>query len=394
MTTLQDVKDSFKKFFYLTNYNAIDAILGVAVANLIPGPSLSMYVIAPSGSGKSDIVNGFEKYNHAYMAGKLTAHTLTSGFIEEGKKRQSVSDKSLLVRLKAEGRHLLVLKDFTTVLEMPSEARQTLFSQFREVTDGKFVSDCGTGDGMKWEGKLGILAACTSAIDQHSTANNILGERFLSFRLRREGMFQVYDKVLESSEDLGPSQAEYARLVSEFLLPFDLGVEKVSFDPGVREALMHLCSFIAFFRTGVHWNPWTKLLASLPEPEGYGRISRQMQYMGSGIALVRGENMVNWETYKLLKKIARDTIPQIRGTFLSTIYNNPGTCTARDLVEASGIPYKNVNQELVDLELIKILGSTTHSISGKKGTHKQYHLTTEVNNNIRESGVFHIDYME
>ena len=63
--------------------------------------------------------------------------------------------KAKLARLKDE---ILVLKDFTTVLQRHREERQKILAQLREIYDGRFDKVWGTGRELHWRGRLGFLA--------------------------------------------------------------------------------------------------------------------------------------------------------------------------------------------------------------------------------------------
>ena len=122
MPTLQDVKDVFAKYIYLSNTNVIDAVLGAAIANQLPGPPVCLYLIGPPGSGKTELLNGLEGYHRTYHPSKITPNTLMSGYVEKGdnKNAKGRNDHSLLVRLTEQGKNILVFKDFTTILTMPN----------------------------------------------------------------------------------------------------------------------------------------------------------------------------------------------------------------------------------------------------------------------------------
>src|SRR5262249_38155766 len=80
---------------------------------------------------------------------------------------------------------ILVLKDFGSVLSMQRDARGALLAALREIYDGHWARDVGTGGGTKlvWDGKLGMLFAATGVIDSHHTVLGAMGDRSLFSRL-------------------------------------------------------------------------------------------------------------------------------------------------------------------------------------------------------------------
>jgi hypothetical protein len=106
----------------LTDPYVIDVVLGSAAANFLEEDALNLYLIGPSSYGKTEILRSLNGHPSIYPLSSLTPHTLVSGFKEEKPNPQ----KSLLIRLQQMGVTMVVLKDFTTVLELRSEARQEI----------------------------------------------------------------------------------------------------------------------------------------------------------------------------------------------------------------------------------------------------------------------------
>jgi DNA-binding MarR family transcriptional regulator len=81
---------------------------------------------------------------------------------------------------------LLVIKDFTSVLSMHRDSRARVISALREVHDGYWVRDVGTDGGMRipWQGRVVIVACCTSAWDSHREVVAQMGDRFVVVRNR------------------------------------------------------------------------------------------------------------------------------------------------------------------------------------------------------------------
>ena len=74
-------------------------------------------------------------------------------------------------------------KDFTTVLSMRRDRRGMILSQLREIHDGSFRRDFGTGETKIWQGRVTIIAAVTPILDRHYSMFSVLGERFFATAL-------------------------------------------------------------------------------------------------------------------------------------------------------------------------------------------------------------------
>jgi hypothetical protein len=77
------------------------------------------------------------------------------------------------------GDGIFLAKDFTSVLSMRREKRGAILGQLREIHDGEFKRDFGTGESKIWKGRVTIVAAVTPVLDQFYAVFSVLGERFL-----------------------------------------------------------------------------------------------------------------------------------------------------------------------------------------------------------------------
>jgi hypothetical protein len=173
--TLAYVHETFRRHLYLPDVMVIDVVLATYVANLMHGDPVWALVVGASGRGKTETIAALNGRSDVHALSSLTAQTFASGF--KGR------DSSLLHRLERDNKTFLTLKDLTTVLSMHRDARAEVFAQLREIYDGAYRKEFGSGVTVEWEGRLGFLAGVTPAIDQHHSATAALGERFLYLRL-------------------------------------------------------------------------------------------------------------------------------------------------------------------------------------------------------------------
>ena len=102
---------------------------------------------------------------------------------------------------------MLVLKDLTSVLTMYREARDQVLGDLREIYDGQFTEEFGTGTSINWSGKLGLIAGVTPVIDRHHAALAQFGDRFLSLRLPEVDRAAVWRR----SADMWGTEADERR---------------------------------------------------------------------------------------------------------------------------------------------------------------------------------------
>src|SRR3990167_3258884 len=146
-----ELEHKMKEWFLIKDHGIIKVLVGTIIANRLPGDPVWVFLVAPSGGLKSELIQGLNLVPEVYPLSKFTPQTLISG---HGK------DQSLLLRLTRDGKTVLAMKDFTTILQMDYKARNDILAQLREVYDGSFKKAFGMkGDGnseIEWNGKLGF----------------------------------------------------------------------------------------------------------------------------------------------------------------------------------------------------------------------------------------------
>jgi hypothetical protein len=176
--------------FHEPDVQAVRIVLGTVKAHQLRlGDPVWLFIVAPPGAGKTTIAAmGLTELPAVHLISDFTENTLLSGFFGH-------REAGLLERLgttvqsgnsfTTEGDAIFVAKDFTTVLSMRRESRAKILSQLREVHDGLFRRDFGTGESKIWKGRVAIIAAVTPVIDRFYSVFSVLGERFLHVRWHR-----------------------------------------------------------------------------------------------------------------------------------------------------------------------------------------------------------------
>lgn len=362
--TLEDLKAEIAKYLYLEDTRIIDVILGTIVANKIKGDPLWLLCIAPPSNGKTEILIALDGEPEVYLLSSLTPHTLISGFEKVDEHRET----SLLPNLNGK---TLILKDFTSILSMRSESRQEILGQFREIYDGKYSKTFGTGKEVKWEGKVGLIGACTPVYDKHYAVIGALGERFILYRsnnVDRRKMGLQAQRIAGMEKEM---RAEIRSAVHKFLSQFAQihEVPLAESDEKFNEKLVDLALFCSQARCPVERNYRSQQIEYLPEPEGPARLTKQFMQLKRGLVLVQGKTGFDGEVYGILAKIGRDLAPTIRISVLEYLWktrvlNHGGTCSVKtaQMMNDLSLPHKTLSLVLEDLRLI---GLVSHKERGE-----------------------------
>jgi DNA-binding transcriptional ArsR family regulator len=183
MKSWSDLKKHLEHWYHKPDLQALDVALTVACSHYITeSDPIWLFVIGTSRSGKSSIIiNGLSALPNTHVISDLTPRTLVSGMVVAA----GAPSPSLLNRIGPSG--ILLFKDFTTFLSKRHDDQIEIASQLREIHDGQYVRKTGSGIQTEWQGKLGIIAACTGAVERAWSTQRELGERFVQVRWPRVG---------------------------------------------------------------------------------------------------------------------------------------------------------------------------------------------------------------
>ena len=172
---LKQVLAAFQQWLYLPDLGVVEVALATYAANCIPGDPVWLLLTGPSSSGKTEVLNAVLGLPYIREASTLAEAALLSGTPEQ----ECASDAKggLLCSIGANG--ILVIKDFTSVLSMSRNARQSVLAALREVYDGKWTRQVGSNGGreLSWKGKLGLIGGVTSQIDSAHSVMSAMGRR-------------------------------------------------------------------------------------------------------------------------------------------------------------------------------------------------------------------------
>lgn len=315
---LSVLKKILSKWLYIEDWEAVEVILATALSIKISGDSVWLFVIAPPGGMKTEILRNI-KGDDVYTLSALTEHTLISGL------KGSKSD--LLPEL---DKKLLVVKDFTVVLSNDRE-RVAIFSQLRDAYDGYLEKAFGSGVGKKsYHATFGLLAGVTPVIDVYRSVDQLLGERFLKIRIRtneERAIKQAQKNVGKETE----MRVELSGGITSFLQNIKLRSIKI---PGnIEKKILNLAMLVSKMRTGVARDRM-HIVQIVPETEIGTRLVKQFKKLAISLALVRGKKNVTEKEYKTLIRVGLDMVTKKRLRVLHALPN------LEDIGEKDGIEKK------------------------------------------------------
>lgn len=354
LPSLDDAKSKIYRWLHIRDPDVLEIIFAFAISEQLPGDPLWLFLIAPPGGCKTEILRALQGSRYYHLS-DLTSKTFVSGLmLGQGEKRRKIDD--LLPQL---DKKVLVFKDFTTVLEKGREERQEIMAQLREIYDGSFAKKFGTLDEkVSYDSRFGLIAGVTPVIDRYWKVMQQLGERFLKYRWVEDDDLTTRQAEANEGKEFR-MRAEIHQAVMGFLC--GLKIKPVAFPDDLIEPLIMVAKFLAVVRTPVtiHAGQTDFYYDFIPVPERPTRLVKQLKKFCKALAIVRGRETVTKEEVLVAIKIALSTAPQDRYAVLQAVESQQHStldgCTATELKKLVNLPetsIRNILQQLMVLRLV------------------------------------------
>lgn len=295
-----EIKSAYTEWLYLPDKEVIDVLFGTILANRLPGDPIWLFLIAPPGGTKSELLMSLNDAADIYPTTSLTSHSLVSGANLMGG-----ADPSLVPRL---NNKILVVKDFTTILSMPEWERNAIFGILRDVYDGRIEWQFGNGVIRRYQSKFGIIAGVTPMIEMFTETTSALGERFLSYWIQNDNHKSTIMQAMKNVTQEVEMRADL-QLAAKKVLNAKYDVISKDLSPEIYEMVANMASVVAKLRSSIQRDRYTKEITHKPFSEIGTRLAKQFIKLLLGIAMFnRREICAN--DIMILKKIVRGSVPQ------------------------------------------------------------------------------------
>jgi len=342
-SALADLHTVFQEWLRTDDTDAIDVVLASYLSVMQDDPPIWLLTVAVPSSMKTELLTSLIDQDNARIISKVTPQTFMSGHAKEG--------ASLLERIP--DRCVLIFKDFTTVLNLRSEARAEILAQLREIYDGNASASFGTGKDTKWEGKIGVLAAATPDAADTMTLDRALGERFLTLRLRGAARREMALRALQNGSKECAKKSALRGAVKKYLASPRRGAQHVTVSGAMLGRIAALADFVSIARTVPHRNYATREIDRLAEPEGPTRIAHQFGLLARCLAAVRGHDDVSEQDMQTVIRVGFDCLEPLRKLLLFDVFaaGEWGT-TIKALADKHRKPRTTVTRILEDFQSV------------------------------------------
>ena len=346
-----ELRAVFEKWLYLPDDTPLRFILCAVIANRLPGDPLWAFLVAPSGSSKTELLNALTGLDFVKPLDTLTTSTFLSG------KQRKDPNASLLLRVPYGT--IFVMRDFTSVLEMHTEKRAEIFAQLRKIYDGHLTKATGEGGEsaeLHWEGKVALIAGVTPAIEGYRAFATTLGERFLYFYLPVADRVTVAKAARRNRASLNQMREELKQAVKGFFAGLSIP-SSVEVPEEIGDWIVAVADFVSIARSSVErdWYSAAKEITELPDPEVPTRLAQQLDLLTCAHAVLMGRTRVEVQDLELTRQVGLACIPSHRRKLLAILCQSAREMTTTEIANAIDLPTNTVRRYLEDLAALRLV---------------------------------------
>lgn len=359
----------------------IRCVFAVALSiRLDLSPPLWLMLVGVPSSAKTDIISFLRKLDFVYFLDSMTLNPFASGYKPSSKGK--VYD--LLPELDGK---CFVCKDYTTIFSLNEETTKKLLGELVSIYDGEFSKFSPTRGSITYKSSFSHIGAITpAALNRHQRYLNIIGARFIFYRIPRldedrkiKGFSIAWNKIDRKQliEDISEKVVTFfQQLLDKNPTQFEIP------DPSVRDTLEKLSLLMARSRgivilqkdhfvneEGKQISYFDILDIQIEEP---WRAFQQLRGLGTSLALLDNRRSISDSDLAILKHIVLSSMPADRAEALEHFLSNPGV-TARELSDTTGKSIRTSQRLLKELEGLEIIVSTATG----QGIAKNYTLKEE-----------------
>ena len=302
-----------------------------------------LILVGPARTGKTEVITAFKDLPEAYSASSLSPKAFLSGY------RDGVG---LLERLEASHKHLLLLKDLTTLLSQRQQDQAEVMAALREIADGYYNVDTGKGACKPWEGKLTVLAASTPEVHRAWGGFTRLGPRFMTMNWRSGGAEMGRRAARQVGIEQGTRQLTRQLVAAVMVQPLTLpSLTDAEIDKAVDWA-----TFAAKMRQNVVRDQNQRVFDVDP-PEGNPVLSKTFTLILRARAAIYSRTELDAGDWSLVERLMYDSCPPSRIRILEHLAD--GVLTQQELRHKLHLSESTFRRRLEDMTEIGLVEKET-----------------------------------
>lgn len=377
-------------FLYMDSTEVLRILAAVFCVHYYQGVNpVWLFLIAPSSSAKTELLKPLAISNFVTNISQITTKTFVSGFIpakpKKGDepatppKKTGLLDRATEKAAWSKQSPMIVIKDFTTILNMRADERNIVMSQLREVKDGNLTGEYGNGITSLWSGRMGFVAAVTDQIEEAIADSAKFGDRYLYYRMDAINHEKAIERMIvnrtrDTKEIIKRAHGCLESLALESAKTFG---KYGPVPPGhliqTGGRINALAIFATQLRTPVIRDNYRREITAVYPPESPTRHVSQLTSFASGLMALRGGEWSD-EDFPLLRKLALGSAPVTKLKLAESLFFR-GTLSTTDCADAVSLPKSAVRYPLDDLFAAKLLKRRNPEKSDSFDTDKSYNYS-------------------
>lgn len=235
------------------------------------------------------------------------------------------------------------------------DSRRAIFADLRRVYDRSFEREL-AGRKIGWNGTLGLLGACTEAIEDHRDELATLGERLVYYRMPRldpSGRAAVLSRARANVGQQQAMRTKLAEAAAGFLTGMSVPNEPPALDDTIARWIEHLADTSATFRSPVQrGGHHSDEITLVPEPEVPTRVVAVLTQLWRGLEVIGVDDS---EARRLIHHVAIGGVPTLRRRVFVLLSQKSIAVTTAHVAGMLGLPRTTVRRHLQDLAALGLL---------------------------------------
>lgn len=307
------------EYLMLPSKGVVKLLCSFGIACYLPTQSPWLFIVGGPSTGKTELITLLEGLPGYFPIDNLSGNALLSGM------KRSDTSASLLHRTPKEG-GFLVFSDFTTMLAKRQEELSDILGQLRVVFDGRATKHTGgQEETIAWEGKLGLLAGCTTSLYYKTEDYAEVGQRMVIYHMeqpdnRKVGKFKFRKAKTDRKALKNEIQSIMADIVSTTVIPQKMS-DLPDFDEQTENDLIDIAHLAVTARSPINRNKYSreKTQESKEDQEGIGRVLGQLMNMAHSLMVLNQDGQLYPEDRRILYQTGLDCIDPRKRAILQAL---------------------------------------------------------------------------
>lgn len=271
------VHETYQKWLHIKNTDRIDVVLAVALSRKMEGTPLWLILVDSSGGGKSEQIMALDDEgmtnsdelqveSTTKIIQQFTPRTLVSG--------TNLKSDDLAPKL---DRKIMLIPDFAQLLTLHPNDKTQVWSQLRELYDGRAGKQTGLGTDKNYKGiRVTLIGCATPSIDEQILIHQALGTRELIYRPEKElDKEKLMIKVLENEQAENEMKQELRFITHAFL--GSTKIKNIKLPEDVLAQIKNYSKLLSILRASAPIDSYSGELRGEITPEEPTRILKQLK---------------------------------------------------------------------------------------------------------------------